>query len=539
MPEEQIQPRVYTHGRPTTRGNRGMVTSAHPLASLAGVQMMQRGGNAFDAIAATAVALNVVEPFMSGLAGLGMAVVYTASDRRVRSLDFHPPVPKAFDAARYSKVETVDGPNASGVPGSLAGWCFLLDQLGTLDRAQVFAPAIGYAREGIVTSPFFQAMTESGLARKMQPEWRQLYLDGSVGGKVNQVFRQPDLARTLEAIVQDGPAHLYGGPLGHAMVSHLQGLGGCMSMSDLEEVQPIWEQSVTTRFDGLDVHVPPPPADSFQFLITLAILDRIGFDGMQHLSSDHLDRVFRSVRMSSEWRIEHARCDADRLRALLDGPEIDQLAARVGAGEGIEGRTEGYGEGPLPGSPDLREHTTSFSAIDAQGNAVCITQSLGSMYGSGVVIPGTGVCMNNFLNWGDLNPASRNFLRGGERFGMCLAPSLSLSDGNLAMALGTPGSYGILQTQAQAMVHHRIYGLDMQAAIDAPRARLWDGRRVDMECRIEPDVADDLRGRGHDLQTIAPFSMTCGGMHAISRDPDTGVLNGAADSRRDGLALPA
>ena len=225
--------------------------------------------------------------------------------------------------------------------------------------------------------------------------------------------------------------------------------------------------------------------------------------------------------------------------ALLAEDAVEPLRARARAAAPVTGRTEQYGEGPLPEDAERREHTTSFSAVDRDGNVVCVTQSLGSMFGSGVVIPGTGVCMNNFMNWGDLHPDSPNRLVGGERFGMCLAPSVSLRDGEPVLALGTPGSYGISQTQAQAVVHHLDFGLDIQAAIDAPRARLWDGRRVDLESRIETDAVTELRRRGHDINMIEPFSMSCGGMQAIRRDPVSSALNGAADSRRDGAAIPA
>lgn len=528
---------VYSHGRPTTRGTRGMVASAHPLASQAGVRILQQGGNAFDAIAATAAALNVVEPFMSGLAGLGMAMVRTAADGRVRCLSFHPPVPETFDAASLSKADTVTGANASGAPGSLAGWCCLVRELGTLTLPQVFAPAVEYAEEGIATSPFYRAMSLTGLNREMQPEWRDLYLDSTSGAAVNTVLRQPDLARTLRAIAEDGPGYLYDGPLGEKMIAHLASLGGCMSRDDLAGVQPVWEDPLTTNFGGLEVHAPPPPEDSFQFLMTLRLLDRVGFQDIGHLSAEHMDRVFRAVRLAAECRIQNARCSVDRARELLDDRAIEAQAARLETPDAIYGRTENYGEGPLPQLRSLREHTTSLSAADRDGNAVCLTQSLGSPFGSGVVIPGTGVCMNNFLNWGDLDPASSNHLRGGERFGTCLAPSISLDDDQFVLALGTPGSYGILQTQVQAMVHHKVYGLDLQAAIDAPRARLWDGSRVDLENRFEPPVVAALRSMGHDIDLIEPFSMTCGGMHAISRDPATGVLNGAADSRREGAAV--
>lgn len=537
MSDQNVQIPVYSHGRPTVRGTRGMVSSAHPLASMAGIAMLRQGGNAFDAIAAAAAALNVVEPFMSGLAGLGMATVRTAADGRMRCLSFHPPVPREFDAASLSKEDTATGANASGVPGSLAGWCFLVRELGVLTLPQVFAPAIEYAREGVATSPFYRAMSQTGLSRDMQPEWREVYLDSTSGGEPDKVLKQPDLARTLSAIADEGPGYLYDGPLGEKMATHLRGLGGCIGRDDLAAVQPVWEEPLSAAFGRLDVHVPPPPEDSFQFLITLRILQKVGFAGIDHLSADHMDRIIRAVRLAAECRIQNARCSVDRAEELLDDVAIDRLATLLDQPEAAFGRTENYGQGPLTDIRALREHTTSLSATDRDGNAVCLTQSLGSPFGSGVVIPDTGICMNNFLYWGDLDPESQNYLAGGQRFGTCLAPSISLADGEFALALGTPGSYGILQTQAQAMVHREIYGLDLQAAIDAPRARVWDGTRVDLESRFEPSVAEALCDRGHDVGLIEPFSMTCGGMHAISRDRQTGVLGGAADSRREGAAM--
>ncbi|MEM6742876.1 MAG: gamma-glutamyltransferase [Pseudomonadota bacterium] len=515
-----------------------MASSAHPLASLAGVRMLQNGGNAFDAAVAMAAVLNVVEPFMSGLAGLGMATVFTAKNGKVRSLDFHPPVPRAFDASKVAKSDVVTGAMASCPPGNLAGWAFLSAELGALSFAQALVPAIEHAEEGFATSPFFKAMTERGAARGYGQAWRELYLEGSAGGAADAVLRQPDLARTLRAIAQEGPEHLYGGPLGRRMVEHLGSLGGCLSLDDLSSAQPFWEEPLSARFQGLDVHVPPPPAESFQFLLTLRLLEATGFEGATHLSAEHLDRVFRAVRLAAEQRIRNGKCSPERALELLGDASVEALAARMDGPEATCGRTEGFGAGPLKPEAELREHTTSLSVVDAEGNAVCLTQSLGAMYGSGVVIPGTGVCLNNFLNWGDLNPASPNFLRGGERLGMCLAPSISLREGRFALSLGTPGSFGILQTQAQALVHHKVYGLDLQAAVDAPRARLWDGSRVDLEQRVEAAAVERLRAAGHDIRPIEPFAMPCGGIHAVARDPETGVLHGAADSRRDGAAIP-
>ena len=179
-----------------------------------------------------------------------------------------------------------------------------------------------------------------------------------------------------------------------------------------------------------------------------------------------------------------------------------------------------------------------MSVADAEGNMICLTQSLGSPYGCGVMIPGTGMVLNNFLHWVDLDPNSPNAVGPGQRMAMCLAPSISTRDGQAVLALGTPGSYGILQTQVQAMVGHIDFGLDLQAAIDMPRIRLWDGAMSYIERRVPHDVCRALVGRGHEVTLLPEFSWRAGGIHAVSRDPATGALTGAADSRRDGAAIP-
>ena len=180
-----------------------------------------------------------------------------------------------------------------------------------------------------------------------------------------------------------------------------------------------------------------------------------------------------------------------------------------------------------------------MSVVDAAGNMVCLTQSLGSPYGSGVMIPGTGVVLNNFLHWSDLDPESPNALRPGQRMAMCLAPSISTRDGEGVLALGTPGSYGIPQTQVQAMVGYVDFGLELQAAIDMPRGRLWDGTTVYLERRVSHPVCRELSARGHDIILLPEFSWRAGGMQAVARDPESGALTGAADCRRDGAAIPA
>ena len=168
---------------------------------------------------------------------------------------------------------------------------------------------------------------------------------------------------------------------------------------------------------------------------------------------------------------------------------------------------------------------------------ICLTQSLGSPFGSGVVVPGTGLCLNNFLFWSDVNPESPNRAKPGDALPMCMSPTLSLKEARPVLALGTPGSYGIMQTQVQALVQHLDFGLPLQEAIEAPRARLWDRRRIQVESRLAGPTVDALRARGHELEVFDPWTMKVGGMQAVAVDPATGAFTGAADPRRDGYAI--
>lgn len=524
--------------RPTVTSQRGMVAAAHPLAATAGAGILAAGGNAFDAIAAVAGALNVVEPYMSGLAGTGIATFYHAGQGKTGILDFVTPVPRKFDAAARRREELNRGPHPVAAPGNLIGWCTLLETHGRLDRAQVFAPAIRLAREGFPLTEKNAAFTNSVVDQiKGNESWRDNYL-AALGGEVarGRILKQPALAETYEAIVADGPGYLHGGALGRAMVDFIQSLGGCLDMADLAEFTPRWQTPTVGRFAGVEVHVPPPPCEAFQLLMSLAILDGLDLANDEPDGARHVDRVWRAIRLSADTRIRHNKPDADRLAALMADDAIAALRAKVEADAPVEGLTEMWPDAASTSA--AKENTTSFSAIDAEGNAVCITQSLGGVYGSGIVVPGTGVCLNNFLNWGELNPGGPNFMAPGAELALPIAPSLSLRDGEPVLSLGTPGSYGICQTQAQVMVQHLVYDRPLQHAVTAPRGRLWDGKRVCAESRYDAATLEGLRARGHEVEVVDPYTWMVGGMHGIARDPATGALEGAADPRRDGYAVP-
>ena len=379
------------------------------------------------------------------------------------------------------------------------------------------------------------AETVDQVERIKDSEWNRVFRPNS-GWKPGDILKLPDLAETLSKISNEGIGYLYNGELGAKLAKHMELVGGAISISDLEAVDPILEEPVKVTYRDRVVHVPPPPAESFQVLLALGILDSFSIGSLGVLSAPHLDLVFRAIRISAGLRIEHNHCDPKDVEALLS--DMTTYITRAGDGIPVEGLTEKW-SGDADFTADApKENTTSMSIADSEGNMICLTQSLGSPYGSGVMIPGTGVILNNFLNWVDLNPASPNALQPGKRLAMCLAPSISTRGGKGILALGTPGSYGILQTQVQAMVGHVDFGLDIQAAIDMPRARLWDGKQIYLERRVPHSVCVELSARGHDIVLLPEYSWRTGGMQAVSRDPDSGALAGGADSRRDGAVIP-
>ncbi len=532
---------MLQHGkRPTITSRHGMVAAAHPLAAAAGARILGNGGNAFDAAAATAAALNVVEPYMSGLAGQGLATAYVARERRVRSLSFMGAIPRRFPLDRLSRRDQLlRGPVAVGAPGNLAGWCEMVNTYGSKKLPELFAPAIKLARDGFSLIEFNVeeirgATPELRGHGALHPEWSRVYLEGIGGGvpQLGAVLRQPDLAKTLEALAADGPSLLYGGALGQKLIDRLQELGGVLTLEDLKEARTEWVDPISASYRGREVHVPPPPCEAFQYLLTLRILEGFDFSKMPRNGVEHIDTVLRAIRLAAGVRIRNGVPSKQKLAELLSDGHVESLRARVRDGKPIVGPTEQW-------TPDVAEgHTTSFSIADAHGNMVCVTQSLGSVFGSGVVVPGTGLCLNNFLYWADVTPGSPNRATPGETMPVCVAPSIVTQAGRPVMALGTPGSYGILQTQPQAFVQYVDYGLPIQQAIEAPRARLTDGRDVLLESRVDAGVHGELRKRGHDLASGPDWTMKVCGMQGIAVDPETGTFTGGCDPRRDGYVVP-
>ncbi len=536
-----------THGithRPTVTGTRGMVACAHPQAALSGVRILLDGGNAFDAAVAVAAALNVVEPYMSGIAGVGYAIVYDAKNDRVRVLDYCGRTPYDARAELFDKATDKDaGPRSCLTPGACGGWLELLKHCGTMPPAKVFAPAIELAEHGYaVTVKNSESMTHNG--GRMNVNAAKVILSRGRPPRPGEILIQKDLARTYQRVVEGGAEVFYRGDLAREIAACVRAEGGWLSERDLADFEPEWVDPIATTYRAYEVFCPPPPSAGFQILETLNMLEGYDLADLGHHSEQALHLFIEAVKLGNADRIEYAAAAQAPVEGLLAKGYAAERRKLIGERAGVH-RGEWYPATKLPreiepGDPTawLNECTTHFDVVDADGNAVAITQSLGSGFGSGMIMGDTGMFLNNFIRWGDLVPDSPNCIAPHKKLDMCLSPLLVFRDGALFSALGTPGSWGIQQTSVQFLTNVLDYGMNIQAAIEAPRFRIEGaGTQVSIERRVPRPVRRALMARGHGVKVLPEYSPVCGGAQGIVVNAKTRARMGGADPRRDGYAI--
>ena len=538
----------YNYGattRPIATGARGMVTSAHPLASLAGVRILLAGGNAIDAAVAVAAALNVVEPYMSGLGGDGYMLVHIARDNRLHALDYVGRSAHAATRAAFAdEGEKEVGPKALLVPGAPGGWLAAHARFGSLPLDRIFAPAIEYAEGGVPLT--VKGATFYGMGKdKLDQTALATFFPNGRPPVAGEIIRQPNLAATYRALAGGGADEFYRGALGERLVGAIRQAGGLLTDRDFADFTPEWQEPVGTTYRGYAIRTAPPPCSGFQYLASLNLLE--GYDlaaaGQNSAAAVHLG--VEAFKLAIADRIVYTTDPQIPLAGLLSKGYAARRRneirpAFVGLSEG-----ERYGGKPGPefvqaGVPrhDDHENTTHFDVVDAEGNAVSVTQSLGAPFGSGVMAGDTGIMLNNLSYWFDFEEDSPNAMGPHKKIEMCMAPAAVYGpDGQLFMAIGTPGSFGILQTTPQMIANVLDHGYNIQAAIEAPRFRVFAGTELHLEGRFPEDVRNDLIALGHGVNVLEDWSWSVGGGHGILIDPDTGARYGGADPRRDGVAL--
>lgn len=534
---------VRTTVKQPATATKGMVTSNHPLASLAGTETLVRGGNAVDAAIATMFALSVVEPMMTTIFGAGFINIRLA-DGACTTIDNYATVPAGATADMFVPIpgnldnDVEGGLNDTGylavaTGGSLLGWATAIKRFGRLSLAEVVDPAVRFARTGFRVSPYLHsiiAMQAGNLAR--YPASKEIFLSGGKVPSVGDRIIRRDYADTLEAVGAHGPDYLYRGPLGNAIVEDMQRNGGIISHHDLENYQVFERSPVRGTYRGYEIVAMAPPSSGGAHIIQiLNILE--GFDVKNlgfgtpdtvHLTAEAMKIAFadRLAYMADptttdiplEWIT--SKSYADERRSMLDMSRAQKYTAAIPPdGEGAS--------------------TTHCCAMDADGNMVATTQTLNGGFGSKVTVPGAGMLLNNCMHLMDPVPGRANSIAPGKRILSSMSPSLVMKDGKPFMAIGTPGGVRIFGSVLQAIVNVIDHGMTIQQAVEAPR--LWDrGPTLEIE-RGFPDVdglRSELERRGHHVET--PFRVA-GGMNGIIVDPATGIMQGAACWRADGAPM--
>jgi gamma-glutamyltranspeptidase/glutathione hydrolase len=526
-------------------GCRGAVASAHPLASMAGIRILLEGGNAVDAAVAVASTLNVVEPFMSGAGGIGLMLISRKGGRERHVLDFMGLTPAATTLIGVTEDELAAGPKACATPGNLGGWLSALERFGSMPREKVFASAIQHAEQGVPLTWMGCSFFEYGGPKlRSSAEAARLYQCHGTAPAPGMLMRYEDLAKTFRIIVEGGAEAFYSGPIARAIDEAMKSTGGWLSTNDLAAFRTNWCNPVGIDYRGTEIVTAPHSVSSFQLLETMNILEGYDVAGWGHNSANYLHHLIESIKLATADRHAYEYGDAAPLSGLLSKAYAAAQRGRINPNQAAVSEGERPERVKLPGQlgqgyPDsfLKEQTTHFSCADSDGTVVSVTQTLGEVFGSGFAIPGTGLLLNNALRYTDLNPESPNALKANHKFLTMMSPAQVFTNDSFVLSLGTPGSYGILQTIPQMVANVLDFNFNIQEAIEQPRVRAYRDTLVRAESRISEDVRSALIQRGHNMDMIDEWSPEVGGGQGIARDPETGVWSAGADPRRDGYAL--
>ncbi len=529
--------------RPAVTGRQGMVSSAHPLASVAGLRTLMEGGNAIDAAVAVASTLGATEMGLSGIGGVGWMQIYHAKSNTHICLDYQGWSPYAADRSVFKGPDQMlRGIKSLMVPGSPAGWCAALERFGTMDRASVFKHVIEICEKGHpVTVHAANIVNTYEPWLRDYPSSMEFFFPHGSPMRPGQLHKQPDLALTFRALVEGGPEVYYQGEIADKLVNFCQANGGLLTKKDLADLTVEWVDPIGIRYRDFSVYGPPPPSSAMQWLQTLKLLEGYDLAAMGHNSVDHLHTLIEVEKLAIADRVHYNVRPGAPMDLLLSDDYCSQRRKLVDPKRAASSMGARYAHtmevnNVKPGDAGMRESTTHFNVVDAEGNAVSGTQSLGG-FGSGVVVPETGILLNDFLYWFDIDADSPNVVAPHKKVEMCLSPGMIWQNGKVFACMGTPGSHGIMETTPQFMSNLMDFQMSVQAAIEAPRVRPLESRHVIAEGRIGKEILDGMSARGHFMDPQPDFSMAFGGAQGIMIDPDSGTFSGGGDPRRDGYAV--
>lgn len=532
-------------GRPVTMAPNGMVTSPHALASQAGVDVLRAGGSAVDAAIATAAALAVLYPHMTGVGGDAFWLIHDAKTQQVRYLD------GGGRAAASGTIEAFQQKGLSEIPfrgilpatlttpGAVASWCEAHAAYGRLPLARNLETAIGYARDGFPVTGRLAGWIDATASELAQhPETAAIFLkDGKprAGAKLINA----NLAHTLEAIAARGRAGFYEGPVAQELARFARERGGFFTEADLAAQQARWGEPLKGTYRDLTLYETPAPTQGFAVIEMLNLLEPLELHKKPYLGPDHVHLLVQAKQIAYNDRDRHL---ADP--AFAEVP-TERLISKAYADERrpLMDPARALPWDKVPSYGSLTGDTVFIAVVDAEGNAVSLIHSLYGVFGSAVVAGNTGVVLQNRSAYFSLDPTHPNRLEPGKTPLHTLIASLGFRNDKLWSVVGCMGADGQPQIHLQTYVALMDYGCDMQEALEMPRwlsGRFALGESRDtlhIEARFPPETLAELERRGHPLNRWGNWNELAGHAHGITIDPDSGLRCGGSDPRSDGAAI--
>ncbi len=526
----------YETLRSPVSGLRGVVATSQPLASNAGLDILEAGGNAIDAAVATAAVLTVVEPHSTSLGGDAFIMIYIAAEKKLIGLNASGRAPYAMTLdALNEKLDKHDMDRIRGiysvtVPGAVDGWFEVLEKYGTMSMAEVLEPAIYYAEHGFPVSPII-ADNWRGLERSTEPSTRATWLiDGERAPRAGDVFRNPDLANTLRMLAADGRDAFYRGSLAETMVAYSNEHDGFFTMKDFADHTSTWVEPIYADYENYRLYELPPNGQGIAALEMVKILGNVDLGAMGHNSAEYLHHLIEAKKLAyadiDKWNSDPEFNDLP-IQEMISTEYARNQFQRIDPTRAMDRPDSG-----LNGDGD----TILLEVMDADHNAVSFIYSLFSSFGSGLVPPGTGFTLQNRGGLFSREPGHANVVEPHKRPFHTIIPAMAFKDGEFFMTFGAMGGSVQPQQHVQIFLNVVEFGMNMQQAVEIPRVNHGGGMRVTVEPGISEDVLMQLEAWGHDIRRRTTRGGV-GGAQGIMFNAETGVMTGGSTPHKDGMAV--
>ena len=530
-------------GRSRIATRYGIVAASQPLAAQAGVQILERGGNAIDAAIAANAVMGLVEPQSNGIGGDLFAIVYEAKTGALHGLNACGWAPRGLTPALLKAQGLTAMPQGGihtvTVPGAVAGWDAMRAKLGSLPLSDLLAPAIFYADEGFPLSDVIAAHW-AALADKLaaEPNAAATYLPAGRAPRSGELFTNPDLAASLRLIATHGTAGFYEGPTADAILAISRDKGGTMTAGDLRELKPEWVAPISTTYRGWSVYELPPNTQGIAALMMLNVMEEFPLADYGFHSARALHVMIEAKKIAYADMLAYVgdtRFGEAPVSAMLDKAHARERARLIGAADAARDVQPSVFDGLTTSSG---QDTIYLSVIDRDGNIVSLIQSIYEGFGSAIVPPGTGFALHNRGALFTLDETHPNALAPRKRPLHTIIPGF-MQRGDTRIGFGIMGGFNQAQAHAQFVANIVDYGMDIQQALEAGRFTkgTFSGADVNVEALVPASVRDELTALGHEVTVVPPRTGTFGYGQAVMSD-GSGVHFGASEPRHDGAAIP-